>query len=224
MLRVTHLKSSGLAVAEYLRAGMRVDEGDEEAEALAAYYGESSSFWLGGLAAEQGLLGQPVDGEVLAAMLDGTLPSGEQPAQLHEGNRRIGEDFSFSAPKSVSIIALALGDKNVIAAHDEAVSETLQFVQTEMIYARRGKGGLDRETEIAIAMAVFRHIDARPADGVVCPDLHSHCVAPNLGRREDGSLGGIQVDMGENADLVKLADALYKIRLADSFVLIGSYP
>lgn len=214
MLRVTHLSSSGEAVAAYLSAGLRIEDGSEAAQ-VAAYYGDEASYWLGALADSEGLLGQPVDGEILSGMLEGTLPSGEKPGQLHEKNRRLGEDFTFSAPKSVSILSLALGDNEVISAHDEAVKIALNFVQKQIVYARRGKGSTIREDAPDVAIAVHRHIDARPADGVVAPDLHSHCVVPNLGRRKDGTLGGIKIDMGENADLIKLADAIYKSRLAD---------
>lgn len=218
MLKVTHLKSSGAAVGQYLK----VKAGLGEADQVAAYYGDdNSSYWLGGLADELGLTGQPVDETVLANMLDGALPSGEQPQQLHDRKRRIGEDFTFSAPKSVSIAALALGRKDIIAAHDAAVRETLKYIQQHIIYARRGKGGLEREDSPSVAIAAFRHLDARPVDGVVAPDLHTHCVVPNMGRRKDGTLGGIKLDLGERGDLLKLGDALYKARLADKLRQAG---
>ncbi|MGC9216953.1 MobF family relaxase [Acidithiobacillus sp.] len=216
MLKVTHLKSSGEAVGKYLKAGLG------ESDQVAEYYGEDNpSYWIGGLADELQLTGQPVDESVLADMLDGKLPNGEQPQQLHDRERRIGEDFTFSAPKSVSIAALALGQKEAIEAHDEAVRETLEFIQERILYARRGKGGLERENNPGVAIAAFRHIDARPVNGVVAPDLHTHCVAPNMGRRKDGTLGGIKLDLGERGDLLKLGDAMYKARLADKLRQAG---
>lgn len=215
MLKVTHLKSSGEAVGKYLKAGL----GD--ADQVAEYYGDgNASYWIGGLAEELQLTG-PVDETVLASMLDGVLPTGEEPQQLHDRSRRIGEDFTFSAPKSVSIAALALGEKAIIEAHDEAVRETLLFIQQHIVYARRGKGGLERENSPSIAVAAFRHIDARPVDGIVAPDLHTHCVAPNMGRRMDGTLGGIKLDLGERGDLLKLGDAMYKAKLANKLRQAG---
>ena len=218
MLHVTHLKSSGSAVAKYLKEGQELSQGDDAAD----YYGTADSYWLGGLADDLGLTGAEVDPSVLAEMLEGTLPDGTQPdqLQLHKG-RRLGEDCTFNAPKSVSLAALAWGDQRVIAAHDAAVQNALTFVQDRLIYARRGKGGEVREDSPRVAIAIHRHIDARPVAGFVAPHLHSHCVIPNIGKRADGSLGGVQVDMGENGDLVKLAGAIYRAKLAESLRNLG---
>jgi len=213
MLTVTHLKSSADAISKYLHNGLSGDE----SEALASYYGTDSeaTFWIGGLADDLGLTGQPVDEAIFQAMLDGTLSDGTGPDQVHGKDRRLGEDFTFSAPKSVSIAALALGQTDLMEDHNAAVVKALEFVQERIIFARRGKGGEIRENSPKVAIAAFRHIDARPVNGIVAPDLHSHCIIPNIGKRADGTIGGIQVDMGERADLIKLADAVYKAELAD---------
>ncbi len=173
--------------------------------------------WSGALADEMGLSGD-VDADVLSAALDGTLPNGEVMPKLH-GNRRIGEDLTFSAPKSVSIAALAWGDDRLIEAHDEAVQETLEWIAQNMIYARHGKGGMEREYNPKVMFASHRHIDSRPVtlpsgEVFVAPQLHSHVVAPNICRRADGSLGGIQIDMGEASGIRLYADALYQAALA----------
>jgi len=212
MLTVMHLKNSADAISKYLKNGLT--EADDT-EAIAQYYGtDNSTFWVGGLADDFNLTGQPVDDETFQAMLNGTLPDGTGPAQMHERNRRMASDFTFSAPKSVSILALAMGKTELIEDHNFAVVKALEAVQERLIYARRGKGGLEHEYAPRVAIAVFQHIDSRPVQGLTAPDLHSHAIIPNIGRRADGTLGGIQVDMGDHADLLHWADAVYKSTLA----------
>ena len=141
VMHVTHLKGSGPSVAAYLKEGM--PQAGEEAEALAQYYGDGDSFWLGKLADDFGLTGAPVDMELFTQMLDGVLPDGSTPAQMHEKNRRLGEDFTLNPPKSVSIAGHVFGDTRILEANRQAVIETLDFIQKRMIYARRGHGGVE---------------------------------------------------------------------------------
>jgi conjugative relaxase-like TrwC/TraI family protein len=211
MITLTHLKSSAAAVTKYLKSGLS----DDATEALAAYYGANSeaTFWVGKLADDLQLTGNPVDGETLEAMLDGTLPDGT--VIQTRSDRRLGEELTISCPKSLSIAALALGKTELLDDHNHAVTKALEFVQERLVYARRGKDGLEREDAPKVAIAVFRHIDARPVSGVVAPDLHSHCVIPNVAKRADGTWGTLKIDMGQRGDLLKLADAIYKAALAE---------
>jgi len=215
MITLTHLKSSAAAVTKYLKNGLQDASTDDAAEALAAYYGANSeaTFWVGGLADDLELTGQPVNSETLEAMLDGTLPDGT--VIKTRSDRRLAEELTISAPKSLSIASLALGKHELLEDHNAAVAAALEFVQSRLVYARRGKDGLEREDAPKVAIAVFRHIDARPVSGVVAPDLHSHCVIPNIAKRADGTWGSIKIDMGERGDLLKTADAVYKSELAE---------
>jgi conjugative relaxase-like TrwC/TraI family protein len=213
MLTVTHLKSSAEAVSKYLKNGL---SDTDDTAAIAQYYGtDNSTFWVGNLADDFNLTGQPVDDETFQNMLNGRLPDGSGPDQIHDKNRRLGEDFTFSTPKSVSIAALALNKPELIEDHHAAVTKALEFVQERLIYARRGKGSTIREDSPRVAIAAFTHFDARPVHNIVAPDLHTHAIIPNIGKRKDGSIGGIQVDAGQRGDLFKLADAVYKAELAE---------
>lgn len=89
--KVTHLKvkgggdgGGGAAVGKYLIDGL-----DYAEDLAAAYYGARSqpTEWIGDLAGEFELAGEPVDIDVLADALDGVLPSGEKPAQMQGGAR-----------------------------------------------------------------------------------------------------------------------------------------
>jgi len=215
MLTVMHLKNSADAISKYLKNGL--PDTNDTTDALAAYYGADgeATFWVGGLADDLGLTGQPVEEETLKGMLEGVLPDGTTPSQMHDRNRRLGEDFTFSAPKSVSIAVLALGRTELIEDHHAAVVKALEFVQAQLIFARRGKQGVEREYGPRVAIAAFNHFDARPVNGVVAPDLHTHCVTPNIAQRADGTLGGIKIDMGEHGDLIKLAGSIYRAELAE---------
>lgn len=74
----------------------------------------------------------PIDQKELARLFDGKLPNGERMAKTFDketGSRRMGLDLTFSAPKSVSMQALIAGDKDVMAAHDRAVTKSMEEVE-----------------------------------------------------------------------------------------------
>ncbi|WP_370417349.1 relaxase domain-containing protein (plasmid) [Pantoea vagans] len=60
-------------------------------------------------------------------ILHGNLPNGVVLGKEVQGTHvhRPGHDFTFSAPKSVSMLILAGGDKRLLEAHHDAVKETL---------------------------------------------------------------------------------------------------
>jgi conjugative relaxase-like TrwC/TraI family protein len=85
-------------------------------------------------------------------------------------------DFTISAPKSVSVLAILGEHRSLIDAHRTAVKEALQELET---YAgariRRGGANADRATG-NLVMAVYHHDTSRELD----PQLHTHAVAANL--------------------------------------------
>jgi conjugative relaxase-like TrwC/TraI family protein len=113
----------------------------------------------------------PVTGERLTQRHKTTrLDSGHEVA-----NRRIFYDFTFSPPKSVSLLALVAQDQRLIEAHDRAVVSALaeleQFAATRVHEAGQIS---DRLTGNIIA-ATFRHNTSRALD----PHLHTHCILFN---------------------------------------------
>jgi len=86
------------------------------------FLGNLQSLWLGEGAKELGLEGN-VRGEDLTAVLEGRLPDGSRLGREINGNHvhRPGHDLTFSAPKSVSILGLIGGDKEMVEAHNHAV-------------------------------------------------------------------------------------------------------
>ena len=103
---------------------------------------------------------------------------------------RAGWDATFSAPKSVSLTALVGGDERVREAHRESVSVALD--QLEHYTQARIGGNHPPETTGRFIAAKFEHDTARPVDGYVAPQLHTHAVVFNVTERDNGQPRAIQ--------------------------------
>jgi conjugative relaxase-like TrwC/TraI family protein len=171
--------------------------------------------WQGEGAKRLGLEGG-VEGAVMKSLLEGKLPNGEvarkkMPKQQKDGKKskeRLGIDFTFSAPKSVSIQALVNGDKRLLKAHDEAVSAALGLLESKALARRKEKGISMRQHTGNLTFATFRHDLSRTQD----PQLHTHSVAMNLTQRDDGKWVALTND--EMLKAVKVVGAYYRSDLA----------
>ena len=103
---------------------------------------------------------------------------------------RAGWDATFSAPKSVSLTALVGGDERVREAHRESVRVALD--QLERYTQARIGGNHPPETTGKFIAAKFEHDTARPVDGYVAPQLHTHTVVFNVTERDNGQHRAIQ--------------------------------
>jgi conjugative relaxase-like TrwC/TraI family protein len=157
----------------------------------------------GGKAGEMlGLTGE-VDAKRYFALIDNLDPNtGEQLTPRNKGNRRVGFDFTFSAPKSASVLYELSGDERILDAFRESARETMGDIEGEMKTRVRKKGSdNDRETG-NMAWAEFTHFTARPVDGVPDPHLHAHFYAFNLTyddaekRWKAGQFGDLKRDAG----------------------------
>jgi conjugative relaxase-like TrwC/TraI family protein len=169
--------------------------------AAASYYGSDNyytaeqttdaSAWTGKAAQALGLEG-PVDGEVFADILDGKLPTGDV-IKSPSGEHRAGLDLTFSAPKSVSLIALVGGDKRIEQAMKESVEATLEWVEENLIEARVwGKAASEqvREKTGNLVAATFAHDVNRNGE----PQLHIHAVVLNATLASDGKWHAVHND------------------------------
>jgi len=152
------------------------------------------SQWLGEGARELGLEGN-VDLEAFTNVLHGRLPNGVELGKEVSGNHvhRPGHDFTFSAPKSVSMLILAGGDKRLLQAHIESVKETLAIME-QTISARDTKEGITSIVPTGkMVAALFTHDTSRNLD----PAIHTHAVVANVteldGKWKD-PCGGCQRD------------------------------
>ncbi len=89
-----------------------------------------------------------------------------------------GYDLTFSPVKSVSTLwAVAPVDtaRLIEAAHDEAVSDTLAWLEKAAGYTREGTHSIAQVDAKGFLAAVFTHRDSRAGD----PDLHTHVAVSN---------------------------------------------
>jgi conjugative relaxase-like TrwC/TraI family protein len=166
--------------------------------------GEILGEWQGQLAGRFGLAGA-VSAADFARLSQGQHPeTGEQLVRRrasyeYEGadgkaiktmEHRAGWDATFSAPKSVSLTALVGGDDRVRDAHRESVRVALE--QLEHYTQARIGGNHAPETTAKLIAAKFEHDTARPVDGYVAPQLHTHAVIFNMTERENGQFRALQ--------------------------------
>jgi conjugative relaxase-like TrwC/TraI family protein len=149
-----------------------------------------SSHWAGQGAIVRGLA-DVVEPEQFKVLLQGKdLQGNSLLAKLPHSKQehRSATDFTFSAPKSVSIAALIQKDQRVIAAHDQAVEMALAVLESRYAQARiRTVEGRQQVRTGNITAAVFRHETSREQE----PQLHSHCVVINTTQLADGSWRGL---------------------------------
>ena len=151
-------------------------------------------------------------------------------------------DFTFSAPKSISVaMALAPTDAErymIVGAHQDAWMAAMAHLETIAAHARKGKGGSKGRVRGYLGWVSFDHYTARPtveiphteADGTkttliqtvkVAGDmqLHTHVTTPNAVVCEDGSVGSM--DMLALHDRVHEIGAYYQAHLATNLRALG---
>ncbi|HDC4302273.1 TPA: conjugative relaxase, partial [Enterobacter kobei] len=141
------------------------------------FLGSLQSLWMGEGAKELGLEGN-VRGDDLTAVLEGRLPDGSRLGKEVNGQHvhRPGHDLTFSAPKSVSILALIGNDKEMVEAHNHAVRVAAGYVE-KLISARDTKDGVTSIVHTGkMVAAAYTHDTSRNLD----PQLHTHLLIANM--------------------------------------------
>jgi conjugative relaxase-like TrwC/TraI family protein len=133
-----------------------------------------------GLGAELLGLSGTVDKERYFALCDNLHPETGEPLTPHtKGNRRILYDFTFDAPKSVSLAYELGGDDRVMDAFRRAVKDTMSEMEGAMMTRVRSQGRNEDRATGNMVWAEFIHRTTRPVDGVPDPQLHCHAVTFN---------------------------------------------
>jgi conjugative relaxase-like TrwC/TraI family protein len=94
-------------------------------------------------------------------------------------NRQAGYDFTFSAPKSVSLYLVLNEDKIVEQLITEAVDETMAAIESRMETKVRKGYQQDNRLSPNLVYARFIHRETRPVDGIPDPHYHVHVFAMN---------------------------------------------
>lgn len=148
------------------------------------YYviGSMGERWAGQGAQELGLSGG-VDQKVFTKLLEGRLPDGSDLSRTRDGanKHRPGYDLTFSAPKSISVMAMLGGDTRLIDAHNRAVDTAIR--QVEAMASTRVMTDGKSETQLTgnLVMALFNHDTSRDQE----PQLHTHTVVANVTKHGD---------------------------------------
>jgi conjugative relaxase-like TrwC/TraI family protein len=167
------------------------------------YYSEGQELigeWGGKGAVLAGLFGQ-VEKPAFDSLCDNVNPVTHEPlTPITRGNRRTGYDFTWSAPKSVSLVHAMTGDERIVKAFRESINDTMSEMEADMqTRVRKGRVELDRTTGNML-WAEFIHLTSRPVNGIPCPQLHAHCFAFNAsydsveGQWKAGQFGKIKGD------------------------------
>jgi conjugative relaxase-like TrwC/TraI family protein len=205
MLRVTQQSSPAKAKEYY---------------SVADYYTESQEVigeW-GGRGAEMlglhGVVGQPD----LEALCDNLHPTMRNPLTARTNqDRTVGYDFTWSVPKSMSVLYSMTQDQGLLDAFRDAVDDTMRDIESEMkTRVRKGGRAEDRETGNAV-WATFYHFTSRPVDGVPDPQMHAHCFVFNstFDKTEDRWKAGQFRDLKRDAPYWQAA---FRVRLANKLL------
>lgn len=221
-----------LTISKPLSAGQAQNYHQKEFTAREQNYwsqrGVIAGEWQGQLASQFGLSGE-VSAEDFARLSQGQHPvSGEQLVRQRASyeyqdadgktvktmEHRAGWDATFSAPKSVSLTALVGGDDRVREAHRESVRVAIE--QLEYYTQARIGGNHPPETTGKFIATKFEHDTARPVDGYVAPQLHTHAVIFNLTERDGGQARAIQpqslFQSQQFATAVYQSELMYRLR------------
>lgn len=164
------------------------------ADAASSYYQADNYYskdgegvWFGKGAENSKLTGLSVDPKAFENIMTGELPNGQKLYRVINGEKKHipGYDITLSAPKGVSVMALAVGDDRYKAAHTLAVHSTLNTIETEFLKTRKYNKATRKQEEVGsqgMLAAIFTHDISRNED----PQLHTHCVIANAVLDDDG--------------------------------------
>ncbi|MEL7121664.1 MAG: MobF family relaxase [Bacteroidota bacterium] len=139
--------------------------------------------WHGKLKERLGLSNE-VNEENFKSLIHNRHPTtGEKLTVRDAKNRRCGVDFTFNAPKSVSVLHAITKDKDILLAHRKAVQLAMQEVENNMQTQGWANGEKVYEKTGNLLYAAFEHHLTRPVkhgvDGQIkyLPDCHLHVHA-----------------------------------------------
>jgi len=188
-----------------------------------------------GLGAELLGLSGTIDKESYFKLCDNVNPkTGEPLTPRTKSERRVLYDFTFDAPKSVTL-AYELGrDERIMDAFQGAYKDTMSDIEGAMMARVRTNGRSGDRATANMIWGEFIHRTTRPVEGLPDPHLHCHAVVfnatwdPEEEKFKAAQFGGIVRDRGHYQAVFhsrfaeRLADLGYGIeRDGKSFRLAG---
>ena len=174
--------------------------------------------WIGAGAERLELKGE-VTREQFHALCENRNPeTGERltQRQLKEGQRRVFYDFTCSAPKSVSVLAVTLADERLVTAHEEATRIAFRELEAFAATRVRKQGNQRDRTTGNLAAAAFTHTSSRALD----PQLHTHFTVFNA-TFDDSERSWKALQAGGMYDAIRYGTAVYRNELAKRVQQIG---
>ncbi|MBO9565737.1 MAG: relaxase domain-containing protein [Niastella sp.] len=183
---------------------------------------ECAGTFQGNVADRLGLTG-PATKEVFHALCNNINPAtGQSLTPRTAENRTVYYDINFHCPKSVSIAFSIHGDKNILAAFQDSVRETMQDIECDAQTRIRKNGQDDNRPTGELLYADFVHFTSRPVDDDSFPDPHLHCHCTTFNATWDDTEQ--QYKAGQFRDIKRdmpyYQERYYK-RLADRLIALG---
>lgn len=187
------------------------------------YYTEGQELvghWRGEAAKRLSLDGTVAKGD-WDALCDNQNPvDGTTLTPRQKQNRRVGYDFNFHVPKSVSLLYALTENERILEAFRDSVDSTMREMEAEAKARVRKDGQNEDRTTGNLVWGEFVHLTARPADGVPDPHLHAHCFVFNAtydneeNRWKAAQLGDIKRD-------APYFEAVFRSKLAQRMEQLG---
>lgn len=191
--------------------------------ATSDYYSEGQEIvglWGGKAAARLGLSGT-VDKDSFERLCDNIDPRTGEPLTVRtRSERTVGYDFTFSVPKSVSLLYAMSGDQDIMGAFRGAVDETMREMESEMKTRVRMNRADTNRTTGNMVWAEFIHTTSRPVDGMPDPQLHAHVFVFNTtwDQNEERWKAGQFRELKRDAPYFQAA---FRVRLANRLQDLG---
>lgn len=145
--------------------------------------------WEGRTAIRLGIAGKEADALTFGSLVHNRHPfTWERLTVRNAQNRKAGYDFTFSAPKSISVMEALTKDPALLEAHRIAVRNAMTEIEAHMQTQANTSYGRFYESTGNIIYAAFEHFTSRPCaikqNGktlyISDPQLHTHCYLPNV--------------------------------------------